>query len=123
MERDVELWLGQQIEHLGGLYWKLVSPGTAGVPDRIAVMPGGKVIFIELKDDYGRLRKLQIYQLEKLRRRGQKVRVVKGKEDAVRFVQELRRNYGIHTAPLSGKSDQESDTAEQDRAVSGYGLR
>lgn len=37
------------IKSLGGKAYKWVSPGTAGVPDRICVLPRGMVIFIETK--------------------------------------------------------------------------
>lgn len=37
------------IKTLGGKAYKWVSPGTTGVPDRIAILPGGRIIFIEVK--------------------------------------------------------------------------
>lgn len=37
------------IKDLGGRAYKWVSPGAAGVPDRICVMPEGRIIFIEVK--------------------------------------------------------------------------
>ena len=48
-ERDIEKWLRQKIEQMGGIALKFTSPGNDGVPDRIAVLPGGQVWFIELK--------------------------------------------------------------------------
>ena len=33
----------------GGILWKWVSPGRAGVPDRILILPGGRVAFVEFK--------------------------------------------------------------------------
>ena len=48
-ESTFERKLCDYIKSLGGKAYKWVSPGTPGVPDRIAILPGGKVIFIEGK--------------------------------------------------------------------------
>lgn len=48
-ESAFEKKLCDYIKSLGGKAYKWVSPGTRGVPDRIAILPGGKVIFIEVK--------------------------------------------------------------------------
>jgi len=48
-ERLIENHLKKRMTAAGGLCWKLTSPSTAGVPDRICVFPGGEVVFVELK--------------------------------------------------------------------------
>lgn len=48
-ESVIEKHLRDQIKNMGGLCWKFVSPGMPGVPDRIAMLPGGKLVFVELK--------------------------------------------------------------------------
>lgn len=48
-ESTFEQKLCRHIKSLGGKAYKWVSPGAPGVPDRIAILPGGKVIFIEVK--------------------------------------------------------------------------
>lgn len=48
-ESKIEAYLKQQVEAAGGMCLKFVSPGTAGVPDRLVLMPGGKMGFVELK--------------------------------------------------------------------------
>ena len=53
LEKDIENWLNKQIEQLGGLAFKFVSPGNPGVPDRIYILPDGKVWFVELKQQLG----------------------------------------------------------------------
>ena len=47
-ERDIEQALKSRIEALGGVSWKLVCPGTVGVPDRVCLM-GGRIVFVEVK--------------------------------------------------------------------------
>ncbi|MCV0021782.1 VRR-NUC domain-containing protein, partial [Mobiluncus curtisii] len=37
-ERTIEHQLKKAVEASGGLCWKLVCPGTTGVPDRICLM-------------------------------------------------------------------------------------
>ena len=51
LEKDVEHYLKTGIEKKipGARCWKFVSPGLRGVPDRIILLPGAKVVFAELK--------------------------------------------------------------------------
>ena len=77
-EHKVDLHLGKQLKDLGCLYYKWVSPGRAGVPDRIIITPKGRVIFAELKTDLGRLSPAQRYQIKMLSGCGVDVRVVQG---------------------------------------------
>ena len=39
LERTIENKLKKQIEKRGGIFFKFVSPGNKGVPDRIAILP------------------------------------------------------------------------------------
>lgn len=89
-EADLEARLVRGVKAMGGLAYKFVSPGCTGVPDRIVVLPGGKIIFVELKAEGGRLSRMQIYQIAQLRGLGADVRVVKGAEDVKKFLQWLR---------------------------------
>jgi hypothetical protein len=57
LERDIERYLVRRtIEH-GGVAYKWVSPGRAGVADRIVLLPGGVVWFVELKTVKGDCRR------------------------------------------------------------------
>lgn len=49
MEKDIEKALGRMVGRYGGMCLKWVCPGWAGVPDRIILLPGGHVMFVELK--------------------------------------------------------------------------
>ena len=60
LEKDIEKKLRTKIEGQGGRCLKWVCPGWSGVPDRIILLPGGRVIFAELKRPKGgRVSKLQ----------------------------------------------------------------
>lgn len=89
-EREIEKWLREQIKNLGGRALKFTSPGNDGVPDRIILLPGGKVYLIELKAIGGRLSPIQVWQQENLRRLGMDVRTITGRAEAEEFIRELR---------------------------------
>ena len=91
IEKDIERWLGNQLKKLGCIYMKFVSPGNDGVPDRIVVLPGGSVIFVELKATTGKLMANQRVQISRLRKQGALVFVVTGKTDAKLFVDDIER--------------------------------
>lgn len=59
-EKAVEAYLRKGVIALGGECIKFVSPSHAGVTDRIVMMPRGKVYFIEVKTDNGKLTSLQM---------------------------------------------------------------
>lgn len=68
-ESTIEKALVKTVRHSGGLALKFVSPGWAGAPDRLILMPGGRLAFVELKALGHNLRPLQVRrkrQLEEL---------------------------------------------------------
>ncbi len=89
-EKQIEAWLGRQVKALGCLYYKFVSPGNDGVPDRIIVLPGGHVIFAELKTGFGRTTPLQDRQQRRMACKGADVRLVHGLEGAEALVACIR---------------------------------
>lgn len=48
-EKAIEAKLVKAVRIMGGLAPKFVSPGFDGVPDRLVLLPKGKIAFIELK--------------------------------------------------------------------------
>lgn len=58
-EAKIENYLKEQVKKAGGLCLKFVSPGYSGVPDRIVIIPGGKVVFVEVKSATGKRTALQ----------------------------------------------------------------
>ena len=69
-EKIIESRLVQEVLSRGGLCWKFTSPGTDGVPDRIVLMPGGKIAFVEVKAPGEKMRALQIRRKQQLERVG-----------------------------------------------------
>lgn len=58
-EKNIEQSLVKAVKKKGGVALKFVSPGLSGVPDRIVLMPDGKIGFIELKAPGKTMRALQ----------------------------------------------------------------
>ena len=69
-ESEIESKLREPIKQLGGLCLKLVCPGFTGVPDRLILLPGGRVVFAELKAPGKRERPRQRLVQEQLARLG-----------------------------------------------------
>ena len=80
LERTIEQRLVEAVRKAGGLCPKFVSPGWDGVPDRIVLLPGGKMGFVELKAPGQKLRPLQRRRREQLERLGFRVFVIDGVE-------------------------------------------
>ncbi len=59
-EKSIEHRLVVMVERAGGMAPKFVSPGMAGMPDRIVLMPGGMIGFVEVKTPGKKPRKLQL---------------------------------------------------------------
>lgn len=88
-ESELEKILVNEVKTLGGRAYKWVSPGNAGVPDRIVILPNQRPIFVELKTDTGRLSNLQGIQIARLENLGQDVRVMKGIGGLVSFLRSV----------------------------------
>lgn len=69
-ERYYEQKLTRAVKALGGFCWKFVSPGHSGVPDRIILLPGGAVLFVELKAPGKKERPLQRIIQDRMRKLG-----------------------------------------------------
>lgn len=85
LERDVERALVRRVKALGGLCDKFVSPGRRSCPDRIVTLPGGVIIFCELKSPGKKPTKLQARDHERRRALGCDVRVIDTVEQANAF--------------------------------------
>lgn len=70
LESRVENYLKKKVEKLGGKAFKWAPIGVTGVPDRMVLLPGGRIIFVELKAPGKKARKLQEYRAEQLKELG-----------------------------------------------------
>lgn len=69
-EKATEAYLRDEVRKLGGTAYKFVSPGQAGVPDRIVVLPGGRIFFVEVKSEGEKSSNNQKRQQNRLRSLG-----------------------------------------------------
>lgn len=88
-EKQIERYLVEGVKKRGGMCIKFVSPGTAGVPDRIIITATGKVIFVELKTETGYLSKIQRYTIGEMQKRGADVRITKGIDEVSKLLAEI----------------------------------
>lgn len=95
LERAIEKRMGRELRAMGCLWYKFTSPGARGVPDRILIDPHGRLTFVELKTDVGRLSPQQERQIELLRSWGQVVYVIRGEEEAIAFLEQMRKKFGV----------------------------
>ena len=75
-EKSIEQKLTLMVKKRGGICPKFVSPGFDGVPDRIVLLPGGRMAFVEVKAPGQKPRPLQIARQKLLERLGFRVYVL-----------------------------------------------
>lgn len=88
-EYAVEKHLISVTQACGGMCIKFTSPGMSGVPDRIVILPGGKIGFAELKAPGRKPRRLQRNVLRRLYQLGCRVCVIDDPESAENFIRRL----------------------------------
>jgi hypothetical protein len=84
LERHIEQALVKRVKELGGMAEKFIS-GRRSVPDRLVTLPGGVIIFVELKNEGKHATPLQELDHERRRALGCDVRVINSMEDARAF--------------------------------------
>ena len=108
LEKEVERKLKVSLERIGCLVLKFVSPGNAGVPDRIVILPGGGVLFVELKRPGGKLRPLQKIWRLRFKRLGARYFKVENSRDIDAVLAWAKREGDaneVHTPQLSSGGD------------------
>lgn len=85
-EKNIEEYLRDQVKAQGGKAYKFVSPGNAGVPDRLILFPSGRIFFVELKAPGKKSTPLQESQQTKIRNMGFTVLVIDSKQAVDAFI-------------------------------------
>ena len=93
IEKDIESRFKTRIESLknGVLCLKLTCPGFTGVPDRLILLPGAHIIFVELKKPGKAERKRQLYVQGLLRKLGFEVYSAVNTYEQIEFIRERCR--------------------------------
>lgn len=85
-EKNLEKRLREEVRKLGGLALKLWPLSYAGLPDRIILLPGGRVKFVELKSEGQKPNGLQLIMHGKLERIGFPVWVIDTADAVTEFL-------------------------------------
>jgi hypothetical protein len=80
-EKMIERYLCDSVKQMGGVCLKYSNAGMVGYPDRICLLSGGVVFWVELKSKDGRLNEVQKIRIRQLRSMGHTVNVCRSKED------------------------------------------
>lgn len=88
-EKSIEMYLCKLIKQKKGIALKLISAGMAGIPDRLVLLPKGKIYFVELKAPNKKPRPLQKYTHKLLKELGFKVYVIDSKAGVKAFLEEV----------------------------------
>lgn len=78
-ESIIEKHLVAEVKKAGGIAYKFVSPGRRSVPDRLVLLPGGHLVFVECKAPGKEPRADQLREHERLRALGFTVVVLASK--------------------------------------------
>lgn len=79
-EDVIERHLVNEVKKAGGIAYKFVSPGRRAVPDRLVLLPGGKIIFVECKAPGEKPRPDQLREHARLFALGHQVVVLDSKD-------------------------------------------
>ena len=88
LEKELERKLVKKIKAIGGIALKFISPGFDGMPDRLLLMPGGRIAFVEVKRHGEKPRPLQESRHGMLRRLGFDVYVLDREEQIPQIINE-----------------------------------
>jgi hypothetical protein len=88
-EKEIEIYLRDQVKKAKGKAYKFESPGNDGVPDRIVIFPGNRIYFVELKALGKKPRPLQVKQMNTLTGFGCIVQVIDSKSGVDEFIRDV----------------------------------
>ena len=89
-EKIIEQKLVKAVKDMGGIAPKFTSPGFDGMPDRIVLLPGGHMAFVEAKAPGEKPRPLQLARHNLLRGLGFKVYVLDDEQQIGGLLDEIR---------------------------------
>lgn len=88
-EKATERKLCEEVNKLGGWAIKLLATQVTGLPDRLILLPGGRVYFVELKSYGKKPTKIQEIVHNKIRALGFDVLIIDSKEGVNNFIERV----------------------------------
>jgi hypothetical protein len=89
-EKEIEMYLRNEVKKAGGKAYKFESPGNDGVPDRLVIFPGNRIYFVELKSPGKKPRPLQVKQMRDLANFGCRVFLIDNKDLVDVFIEQVK---------------------------------
>ena len=102
-EKAIEKYLTEQAEANGLLCLKYSNPNMVGYPDRLLVLPGGSVIWVELKSKGRKPTKIQQVRIAGLRNRGHYVWVIDNRKSIDSLMEKYREWIEMHKEHLTNR--------------------
>ena len=93
-EKEIEQRFAQKIRLMGGVALKFVSPGFDGMPDRMVLLPGGRISFVEVKAKGEKPRPLQVSRMKMLHELGFDTYILDGVEKIENLVMTIASKEG-----------------------------
>ena len=91
-EKTIEQKFREAVRNAGGLALKFTSPGWDGMPDRLALLPGGRMAFVEVKAPGKKPRPLQLARHRTLRQLGFRVYVLDDEKQIGGIIDEIKNS-------------------------------
>lgn len=88
-ESSIERKLRNDVKKIGGWCIKIPALHIGGIPDRLCLIPMGRLVFVELKATGKEPRPLQLHIHKKLRKLGFRVEVIDSKLGVSEFIESL----------------------------------
>lgn len=89
-EKQIEQKLVQAVRKIDGMCLKFVSPNFDGMPDRLILLPCGKIAFAELKSPGKKPRPLQLARHKTLMKLGFRVYIIDSTEQIGEIIDEIQ---------------------------------
>ena len=99
-EKAIERYLVEQAKQNGLLCLKYSNPNMVGYPDRLLVLPGGSVVWVELKSKGRKPTKIQQIRIAELRNRGHYVWVIDNRKSVDNLIEKYHEWVETHKAYL-----------------------
>ena len=90
LEHEIENTLVRKLAEDGHLCLKWISPGFAGVPDRIVLTKDGRILFVECKAPMQKLRRSQPKVVALMRAMGHRAEVIDTFAQVEQLIRELK---------------------------------
>lgn len=115
-EKQIEQKLAQEVKKHGGICPKFTSPGFAGMPDRLLLLPHGRMAFVEVKAPGEKPGPLQAARHKLLARLGFRVYVLDGEAQIGGIIDEMKNQ-----VQMVRKTDMGSGAAPAAERLEGEG--